>query len=399
MAKALDKQSIQKRMAAIYWGMKRHTDEFSWGKEGMRVRHISLDQVAQCSNLEELDELSTIDTMSLKCPNKHSRELCVHLPSSYEPKVEDGIVFYIEDPNGLLLPVTIKFLTSIPCYSLSIKNILDESYPAVTILAIKEPIVRYGRRDGNAICVDLPTDLVEIHPKDKLDIPSAKILPAAPLQDLEWESVVKDLGNESLQDKNPIIVAKHYTSALAYPEVKGSSSHQLPHLISFPLPQPYSSSSRSKTSDYLGPIHSRMIPGRNTRGLVLSDPVKAGDLLLVSKAIVATYATDVGNAILPCVDNDNEDYIPPSTYAAINRAAAVVRALYDLPKNCELLPKDLTSTSPMLLALISPSAKTFDVHVGSANRTPKTEYELRYRLVEEVNTKLLDDYDKHFTSV
>lgn len=53
----------------------------------------------------------------------------------------------------------------------------------------------------------------------------------------------------------------------------------------------------------------------------------------------------------------------------------------------------------MLLALISPSAKTFDVHVGSANRTPKTEYELRYRLVEEVNTKLLDDYDKHFTSV
>lgn len=154
---------------------------------------------------------------------------------------------YIEDPNGLLLPVTIKFLTSIPCYSLSIKNILDESYPAVTILAIKEPIVRYGRRDGNAICVDLPTDLVEIHPKDKLDIPSAKILPAAPLQDLEWESVVKDLGNESLQDKNPIIVAKHYTSALAYPEVKGSSSHQLPHLISFPLPQPYSSSSRSKT--------------------------------------------------------------------------------------------------------------------------------------------------------
>lgn len=74
IAKALDKQSIQTRMAAIYWGMKRHTDEFSWGKEGMRVRHISLDQVAQCSNLEELDELSTIDTMSLKCPNKHSRE-------------------------------------------------------------------------------------------------------------------------------------------------------------------------------------------------------------------------------------------------------------------------------------------------------------------------------------
>ncbi|KGB77056.2 hypothetical protein CNBG_2894 [Cryptococcus deuterogattii R265] len=73
-SKALDKQSIQTRMAAIYWGMKRHTDEFSWGKEGMRVRHISLDQVAQCSNLEELDELSTIDTMSLKCPNKHSRE-------------------------------------------------------------------------------------------------------------------------------------------------------------------------------------------------------------------------------------------------------------------------------------------------------------------------------------
>lgn len=74
IAKALDKQSIQTRMAAIYWGMKRHTDEFSWGKEGMCVRHISLDQVAQCSNLEELDELSTIDTMSLKCPNKHSRE-------------------------------------------------------------------------------------------------------------------------------------------------------------------------------------------------------------------------------------------------------------------------------------------------------------------------------------
>ncbi|KIR98347.1 hypothetical protein L804_03915 [Cryptococcus deuterogattii 2001/935-1] len=251
MAKALDKQSIQTRMAAIYWGMKRHTDEFSWGKEGMRVRHISLDQVAQCSNLEELDELSTIDTMSLKCPNKHSRELCVHLPGSYEPKVEDGIVFYIEDPNGLLLPVTIKFLTSIPCYSLSIKNILDESYPAVTILAIKEPIVRYGRRDGYAICVDLPTDLVEIHPKDKLDIPSAKILPAAPLQDLEWESVVKDLGNESLQDKNPIIVAKHYTSALAYPEVKGSSSHQLPHLISFLISSASSSHQLPFTSTVL----------------------------------------------------------------------------------------------------------------------------------------------------
>lgn len=79
-----------------------------------------------------------------------------------------------------------------------------------------------------------------------------------------------------------------------------------------------SNASNLDIADYLGPIHSRMIPG--TRGLVLSDPVKAGDLLLVSKAIVATYATDVGNAILPCVDNDNEDYIPPSTYAAINRA-------------------------------------------------------------------------------
>lgn len=72
VGKALDKQRIPKRMAAIDWGMKRHSDEFSWDKEGMRVRHISLDQVAECSNMD-LNELSTIDTMSLKCPNKHRR--------------------------------------------------------------------------------------------------------------------------------------------------------------------------------------------------------------------------------------------------------------------------------------------------------------------------------------
>lgn len=73
VGKALEKQRIPKRMATIAWGMERHSDEFSWDKEGMRVRHISLDQVAECSNMG-LEELSTIDTMSLKCPNKHRRE-------------------------------------------------------------------------------------------------------------------------------------------------------------------------------------------------------------------------------------------------------------------------------------------------------------------------------------
>lgn len=76
------------------------------------------------------------------------------------------------------------------------------------------------------ICVHIPTDLVKIHLKGELDIPFAKIPPAVPLQDLEWKSA-KDLGNKALKNNNPIIVAKHYTSALAYPEVKGSSSHQL----------------------------------------------------------------------------------------------------------------------------------------------------------------------------
>lgn len=323
---------------------------------------------------------------------------------------------HVEDPDGLSLPVIIKFPTSTPCYSLSIKTILEELYSVGTILAIKEPAVRYGKRGGYVICVDIPTNIVEIHPKDKLASRFAKIPPAVPVQDLEWESV-KDLGNKALKNKNPIIAAKYYTSALADPAVKGSPSRQLLLYLnraqalldqklygtayrdclkaeklvaepkakasqpqcaklywrmansayglrlwqsaeqladkcshypesSYQLPElrrklerrrkewekgeydwtslfhevHLSNASHLDVADYQGPIHCRIIPGRNTRGLVLSDAVKAGDLLLVSKAIITTHATDVGNAILPCVDNSNEDYIPPSTYTAINRA-------------------------------------------------------------------------------
>ncbi|OXB35592.1 hypothetical protein LQV05_006361 [Cryptococcus neoformans] len=600
VGKALDKQRIPKRMAAIDWGMKRHSDEFSWDKEGMRVRHISLDQVAECSNMD-LNELSTIDTMSLKCPNKH-RRLAYICRVLTKPKVEDGIVFHVEDPDGLSLPVIIKFPTSTPCYSLSIKTVLEELYPVGTILAIKELAVRYGKRGGYVICVDIPTDIVEIHPKDKLASPFTKIPPVVPAQDLEWESV-KDLGNKALKNKNPIIAAKHYTSALADPEVKGSPSRQLLLYLnraqalldqklfgaayrdclkaeklvaeprarasqsqraklywrmansayglrlwqsaeqladkcshypesSYQLPElrrklgrrrkewekgeydwtslfhevHLSNATHLDVADYRGPIYCRMIPGRNTRSLVLSDAVKAGDLLLVSKAIITTHAADVGNAILPCVDNSNEDYIPPSTYTAINRAVhryiddpfmrqlfagldlgkngvnvgtnpipqwtccddnrlnelikpvksinlrmirqaivmnkiselsvpykatdnpvkmdeirqwplmlfgtptllnhsckpttsltywgdvAVVRALYDLPKNCELTVERFDINATYAARLDISFSENIRCSCMLCKSDAKTEYDLRCRLVEEVYPKLLEDF-------
>lgn len=61
-----------------------------------------------------------------------------------------------------------------------------------------------------------------------------------------------------------------------------------------------------------------MILGRNIWSLVLLDVVKVGDFLFVFKVIIMIYVVDVGNVILFCVDNSNEDYILFFIYIVIN---------------------------------------------------------------------------------
>lgn len=78
---------------------------------------------------------------------------------------------------------------------------------------------------------------------------------------------------------------------------------------------------------------------------------------------------------------------------------AVVRALCDLPKNCETTAErfDINVTYATRLDISFSENIRYSCMLCKSNA--KTEYDLHCRLVEEVYPKLLDDYDKHFTSI
>ncbi|WVQ73027.1 hypothetical protein IAR50_002590 [Cryptococcus sp. DSM 104548] len=220
----LEKKRVPTVSAALAWDKCFHEDEFSWDKEGMKIRHISLDPVASCSAVE-LEKLDAVKTTSLRCPRKHSSSVYVCRVLT-KAKVEDGIVFQVEDPHGLVLPVNVKFPTPIPCYALNLRSTLQELYPIGAILAIPEPDLRSGTKGGYVIVVHVPTDIQELHGSHPLAQAFKGVVPAAPIHELTWEEV-KDLGNKALKGKNPIIAAKHYTTALKYPEVMSNPGRQL----------------------------------------------------------------------------------------------------------------------------------------------------------------------------
>lgn len=83
---------------------------------------------------------------------------------------------YVEDLDGFLLFVIIKFFIFIFCYFLFIKIVFEELYFVGIILVIKEFVVWYGKRGGYVICVDIFIDIVEIYLKDKFVSLFMKIL-------------------------------------------------------------------------------------------------------------------------------------------------------------------------------------------------------------------------------
>ncbi|TYJ57104.1 hypothetical protein B9479_002205 [Cryptococcus floricola] len=412
--RCLEKKRIPTRSAALHWDKSFRQDEFSWDKEGMRVRIVTLDEVAMCST-HKLESLKLVETTSLKCPDKHLGRVYVCRVLT-KAKAKDGIVFQVEDPQGLVLPVQVKFPTATPCYALNLRSTLQEIYPVGAILAIREPDVRTGMKGGYVIIVDVPTDIQELHRSHPLAQMFKGVAPAAPIHELTWEEV-KDLGNKALKAKNPIIAAKHYTTALRYPEVTSDPGRQLTlylnraqahldqklygtayrdcvhaerfvcdpdalatyaqlaklywrmanaayglrlwstaerlldkcHVYSEVLEPLTAMKTKLETrkierqyghynwtsilqdvqrsnapcidvADYQGPVDVRIIPKKNTRGLVSTRAVRAGELLLVSKSLLTSYSGDAGNAITPCIDHLNEDYIKPSSYSAISRA-------------------------------------------------------------------------------
>ncbi|WVQ81561.1 hypothetical protein IAT38_003685 [Cryptococcus sp. DSM 104549] len=79
-------------------------------------------------------------------------------------------------------------------------------------------------------------------------------------------------------------------------------------------------------ADFMGPIAVDEIPGKG-RGLVTTRPVRAGELLLVEKATLATFPCDAPDTIISCVDDKVRYPLHQPFVLAIERA--VHRALDD----------------------------------------------------------------------
>lgn len=71
----------------------------------------------------------------------------------------------VEDPAGKAMNVTIMHPTTGPPKSISV-NTFAAAYPAGALLAVREPDVRLVADGDIGIRVEIPSDVVRVHPAD-----------------------------------------------------------------------------------------------------------------------------------------------------------------------------------------------------------------------------------------
>ncbi|WVQ85121.1 hypothetical protein IAT38_007286 [Cryptococcus sp. DSM 104549] len=171
------------------------------------------------SSTKKIDDLKIVDFEDMSVPNRHLGRMIVGRVVSGRGKGL-GQRFHLEEPSGNVLPVEFVHSNLIPWHELERLNELsDKTLIVGTIVAIKEPVSRYGRGGGYLLVVDIPTDVVELPPSSPLLNGISWKLPPLIMDppNLSWETY-KALGNQEITSL-PTIAIMRYTTALQDAEV------------------------------------------------------------------------------------------------------------------------------------------------------------------------------------
>ncbi|WVQ85120.1 hypothetical protein IAT38_007285 [Cryptococcus sp. DSM 104549] len=172
------------------------------------------------SSTKKIDDLKTVELKDMSVPNRHRGRMIVGRVVSRGELQGLGMRFHLEVPSGNTLPVEFTFSSLIPWHLLTqLGKMSDKTLVADTIVAIKEPTLRYGMKGGYILVVDIPTDIVELPPSSPLlNGISWKLPLAKEPSSMSWEKY-KALGNQELSEGMPTIAIMRYTTALQDPEV------------------------------------------------------------------------------------------------------------------------------------------------------------------------------------
>ncbi|WWD17729.1 hypothetical protein CI109_102170 [Kwoniella shandongensis] len=168
---------------------------------------------------KDVGELEPLLLRQLSIPKKHEGKV-IFVRVLTKTMVDSGTTFHVEDSEGFALPLTIPFPT--PTFYSDSREVLQGLYPAGTILAIKEPYLKFGLDGYYALRVEVPSDIVSIH---HLSEEAKKIkwkFPSNGAVEMSWVDN-RASGDEMSQEGNYLIARRHYTSALADPTLAKDS--------------------------------------------------------------------------------------------------------------------------------------------------------------------------------
>ncbi|WVQ81853.1 hypothetical protein IAT38_003980 [Cryptococcus sp. DSM 104549] len=218
----VDLSRVPRREAALEWAIKNTAHPFNMLvkkdlSDPPTLLKTSSWEDSGCS-LKEIEELEKMSIKDLTCPRRHGGRVLFGRVIS-KPVTGIGITFHIEDSTGLVLPIHLEFPNPVPRHGPDHnRTINDKIYPIDTILAIKEPVLRYGMKGGYMLAVDVPTDIVELPPSSPLLEGMSWAIPSIGKVVATWENYKED-GNKELKNGNPIIAIRRYTIALRDAEV------------------------------------------------------------------------------------------------------------------------------------------------------------------------------------
>ncbi|KAK8866068.1 hypothetical protein IAR55_001219 [Kwoniella newhampshirensis] len=381
-----------------------------------------------CSSARTIKELQRVNIRDLNCPARNEGKILVCRVLT-ETMIGNGITFHVEDPEELALPLTMPSPTPHPSYGVP-ATVLQNLFPQGTIIALKEPDVRFALNGSYALRADVPTDVCFINGRSSMVSAIQWCTEATGQVEPSWEEH-KLAGNIAMGRKElmtQMIAVRHYTLGMGDPKVvsdpyksfqllcnraqaylnmrqfgsayrdchraqslfdatanttpsieitpdqrkklywrmmkaayglrlydhaqkilttkcSGLSIPDLPNYVLKIVTQKTGASlgrydwslmwkdmhsttaPHFEVSDYTGPIEVQLLPGRG-RGLIITQDVHAGQVLLASKALITGFLSEAPNTALSGLDFERNITTKTTQVLALDKS---IHALIDDP--------------------------------------------------------------------
>lgn len=159
-------------------------------------------------------DLTPISAEELECPKRHNgRVLFCRILT--KPVIMMGVTFATEDPAGLTVNVTIQQVTPHLISKLP-ESVIETIYAPGTMLAIKEPTMKFVLKGPPAVRVEVVSDVERIHPLCP-DLPQLHWAYKPVKADLRTAVQIKESGNKAVAKSQYLLAVHEYSYALTCP--------------------------------------------------------------------------------------------------------------------------------------------------------------------------------------